>query len=79
MIFPQAPLVICKENTKGDLPDSSTSTRLGDSPNDEDAKQKLDVETSARNIFNNSNAGPFSEMFQIHIFDFLISWLSVIF
>ncbi len=79
LIFPQAPLVICKENTKGDLPDSSTSTHLGDSPNDEDAKQKLDVETSARNIFNNSNAGPFSEMFQIHIFDFLISWLSVIF
>ncbi|XP_058621030.1 cAMP responsive element modulator b isoform X1 [Onychostoma macrolepis] len=57
--YEQAPLVICKENTKGDLPDSSTSAHLGDSPNDEDAKQKLDVEISARNIFNNSNAGPF--------------------
>ncbi len=67
MIFPQAALVFCKENTKGDLPDSSTSAHLGDLPNYEDAKQKLDVETSARNIFNNSNAGPFGEMFQIHI------------
>ncbi|XP_026057276.1 cAMP-responsive element modulator isoform X1 [Carassius auratus] len=58
--YEQSPLVICKEeNTKVVLPDSSTSTHLGDSPNDEDAKQKLDVETSARNIFNNNNAGPF--------------------
>ncbi|KTG43238.1 hypothetical protein cypCar_00011551, partial [Cyprinus carpio] len=58
--YEQSPLVFCKEeNTKGVLPDSSTSTHLGHSPNDEDAKQKLDVETSARNIFNNNNAGPF--------------------
>ncbi|XP_059380970.1 cAMP responsive element modulator b isoform X2 [Carassius carassius] len=58
--YEQSPLVNCKEeNTKVVLPDSSTSTHLGDSPNDEDAKQKLDVETSARNIFNNNNAGPF--------------------
>ncbi|XP_077101227.1 cAMP responsive element modulator b isoform X2 [Siphateles boraxobius] len=56
----QASSVICKdENARGDLPDSSTSTHLGDCLKDEDAEKKFDVEASSKNLFNNTNAGPF--------------------
>ncbi|KAL1248446.1 hypothetical protein QQF64_021764 [Cirrhinus molitorella] len=60
--YEQTQSAICKlEEASGDLPDSSTSAHHGDgaSPNDGDGKEKFDVETSARNIFNNSNGGPF--------------------
>ncbi|KAK7118596.1 hypothetical protein R3I94_022176 [Phoxinus phoxinus] len=56
----QASSVICKdENTGGDLPDSSTSTHLGDCLKDENAEKKFDAEASSRNLFNNTNAAPF--------------------
>ncbi|XP_077101228.1 cAMP responsive element modulator b isoform X3 [Siphateles boraxobius] len=56
----RASSVICKdENARGDLPDSSTSTHLGDCLKDEDAEKKFDVEASSKNLFNNTNAGPF--------------------
>ncbi|KAK2870273.1 hypothetical protein Q8A67_024665 [Cirrhinus molitorella] len=60
--YEQTQSAICKlEEASGDLPDSSTSAHHGDgaSPNDGDGEEKFDVETSARNIFNNSNGGPF--------------------
>ncbi|XP_067290754.1 cAMP responsive element modulator b isoform X2 [Pseudorasbora parva] len=59
----QASSVIKDENA---LPDSSTSTRLNDclKDEDEDAEKNFDAEASSRNLFNNTNSGPFMSVNQ---------------